>query len=84
MLFLIDYDRSRGQLVALRSFSGSERDAAEEARLELELDLNRRGIEREVALLEADSESALRKTHRRYFETLSSLKSPSTPLAEST
>jgi hypothetical protein len=42
-------------------------------RLELELELNRLGKEREVVLLEAASEQALRLTHRRYFEDLSEL-----------
>jgi len=32
------------------------------------LDLNRREVEHEVVLLEALSEQALRRTHRRYFE----------------
>jgi hypothetical protein len=39
-----------------------------DARLEIELDLKRRGVEGEVMLLEALSEQALRRTHRRYFE----------------
>lgn len=37
-------------------------------RLEIELDLNRKGLDDEVVLLEAASSEALRKTHRRYFE----------------
>jgi hypothetical protein len=39
----------------------------------MELDLNRRGVEREVVLLEAENEEALRRTHRRYFEDLAQL-----------
>jgi hypothetical protein len=39
----------------------------------MELELNRLGIEREVVLLEADTEEALRRTHRRYFEGLAEL-----------
>ena len=73
MLYLIEYDRSRGEIVSLRSFRNADRTAAQEARLTLELALNRQGIEREVVLLEARSEDALRRTHRRYFETLTSL-----------
>jgi hypothetical protein len=46
---------------------------AEDLRLDLELDLNRRGIDHEVVLLEAASEAALRRTHRRYFETPSQI-----------
>lgn len=72
MIFLIEYDRARGELT-LKSFDAAERSRAENARLELELDLNQRGIDREVVLLEAESEVALRRTHRRYFENLSEL-----------
>ena len=73
MLFLIEYDRNRGQLVSFRSFEDFEREAAENVRLELELELNRRGLEREVVILEAATEGALRRTHRRYFENLEEL-----------
>lgn len=76
MIFLIQYDRAEGHLVELRTFDQDERVSAEEARLKLELALNRKGIEREVVLLEAASERALRKTHRRYFEKLEELTSP--------
>lgn len=73
MIFLIEYDRDRGKLIAFRPFEDSERDVAEGARLELELDLNRRGVDREVVILEAASEDAVRRTHRRYFENLEEL-----------
>jgi hypothetical protein len=73
MLFLIEYDRKRGQIVSFQTFDDSERQKAEDLRLELELELNRLGIEREVVILEADTEEALRRTHRRYFENLSEL-----------
>ena len=73
MLFLIEYDRNQGDVVTIREFADSERECAETSRLELELDLNRRGRKHEVVLLEADSKEALRKTHRRYFENLSEL-----------
>jgi len=73
MLFLIEYDRSRGKIVTFRGFGGEESRSAEQARLEMELDLNRRGVEREVVLLEAENEEALRRTHRRYFEDLAQL-----------
>lgn len=68
MIFLIEYDRPRGKLVTFDAFRNSERHKAEKARLDLDLDLNRRGISHEVVLLEAASEDALRRTHRRYFE----------------
>ncbi|HKS27194.1 MAG TPA: hypothetical protein VJS44_05215 [Pyrinomonadaceae bacterium] len=73
MIFLIEYDRSRGRIVTFREFDDSEQQKADEARLEMELELNRLGTEREVVLLEASTEEALRRTHRRYFENLSEL-----------
>lgn len=77
MLFLIEYDRNHGRIVKLEVFEDSERQKAEDSRLEIELALNRRGVEREVVLLEAATEEALRRTHRRYFEDLDELvKSP--------
>ncbi len=76
MIFLIEYDRRQGRVVTLRTFDNAERRKAEEERLELELDLNRRGIVREVVLFEAGTEAALRRTHRRYFEDLADLTKP--------
>jgi len=73
MIFLIEYDRNRGEIVTFRTFDDSARQKAEVARLELELELNRLGTEREVVILEAASEEALRRTHRRYFENLAEL-----------
>lgn len=73
MRFLIEYDRNRGQLVTFREFSDAEQQEAEDARLAMELELNRRGAKHEVVLLEAASEEALRRTHRRYFEDLAAL-----------
>jgi hypothetical protein len=73
MIFLIVYNRSRGRIDTFRAFDAIKRQEAEDSRLELELELNRRGDEREVVLLEAASEEALRRTHRRYFEDLNEL-----------
>lgn len=73
MLFLIQYDRRRGAIVTFRTFESAERQNAEKSRLDIELDLNRRGVDHEVVLLDAASEDALRRTHRRYFEDLSEL-----------
>jgi hypothetical protein len=73
MLFLIEYDRNRGQIVTFQTFDAEERQKAEDVRLGMELKLNRLGIEREVVLMEAESEEALRRTHRRYFEDLAEL-----------
>ena len=77
MIFLIEYDREQGRIVKLETFDGSDRHRAEETRLDLELDLRSKGIDNEVVLLEAANEEAVRRTHRRYFENLQQLASPS-------
>jgi hypothetical protein len=51
-----------------KTFDDTERGLAVSERLETELDFHRRGVKAEVVLLEAASEEALRRTHRRYFE----------------
>ena len=73
MIFLIEYNRSSGKLISFESFGDADWQRAEETRFEKELSLNRAGIEHEVVLLEAESEAALRRTHRRYFEDLEQL-----------
>lgn len=73
MIFLIDYDRVRGELVNMTVFEDSERTRAEDERLQQELRLHREGVQREVVILQAESEDALRKTHGRYFESVASL-----------
>ena len=73
MIFLIDYARVRGKLVSILSFDDAQRDAAEKARLQMELTLHRKGITREIVLLQAADEAALRETHRRYFVDLAAL-----------
>ena len=73
MIFLIEYDRNRGRIVTFKEFDASEQQKAEQLRLQMELELNRLGTEREVGLLEASTEEALRRTHRRYFENLTEL-----------
>lgn len=78
MLFLIDYERQRGRIVSLRAYPDRQRHDAEESRLALELELGRTGVEREVVLLQAANEAALRKTHRRYFENWDQLASSKT------
>ena len=73
MIFLIEYNRIEGQIVTSRDFDDSQRREAEDSRLKIELDLNSKGVDHEVVLLEAASEDALRLTHRRYFEDLRQL-----------
>jgi hypothetical protein len=69
MIFLIRYNRRMGRIVSFEVFDDLRRIAAENRRLELELELNRDGVRDEIVLLQAASEEALRITHRRYFET---------------
>ncbi|HZZ45122.1 MAG TPA: hypothetical protein VFE58_19455 [Tepidisphaeraceae bacterium] len=73
MIFLIDYDRDAGRIVSLRTFQDAAQNDAAETRLQLELDLKRKGIEREIVLLEAADESSIRKTHARYFSNVREL-----------
>jgi len=73
MIFLIEYNRPEGRLVTFERFKDSERLKAQKSRLDLELDLNRQGVDHEVVLLEAASEDAVRRTHRRYFEDASQI-----------
>ena len=73
MIFLIEYDRHQGRVVTLRTFDKLERRKVEYERLEMEIDLNRRGRVHEVILFEAATEADLRRTHRRYFEDLTDL-----------
>ena len=70
MIFLIEYDRQKECMVKFEKFKNSQRDVAENQRLEIELDLNRRKVNHEVVLLEADTENGLRRTHKRYFQSL--------------
>jgi hypothetical protein len=70
MIFLIEYNQSEGRIVTIRNFDDSQLREAEDSRLEIELALNRNGIDHEVVLMDAASEVDLRRTHRRYFEDL--------------
>lgn len=73
MIFLIHYNRSAGEIVKIREFEESQRRQAEEARLAMEMNLIGKKDGNEVCLLEAGSIEALKRTHRRYFESLSML-----------
>jgi hypothetical protein len=76
MIFLIEYNQSEGRIVTIRNFDDSQLREAEDSRLEIELDLNRNGIDHEVVLMDAASEVDLRRTHRRYFEDLRQILEP--------
>jgi len=73
MIFLIEYDRLKGIIINKYEFTDSDRIKAEEKRLEIEIDLNRKKVTHEVVLLEAVDENLLRHTHRRYFESLNTI-----------
>jgi len=73
MLFLIEYDRDSGKLVLLREFGDADRKRAEDARLDLEVNLNKAGVVHEVVLLQAADRKALQQTHGRYFVELGDL-----------
>jgi len=73
MIFLIEYDRARGELLSIDTFQDSDRGVAEDARLWRELKLHQKGVQREVVLLQAASEGALKETHRRYFADIATL-----------
>ena len=79
MIFLIEYDRATGCTLRFRSYEDSERGVAEDERLQMELKLNRDGLlmQREVVLLRAQDEPALRRTHERYFKHLPQSADPS-------
>lgn len=70
MILLVEYDRGTGKLVSSSEFDDSQRREAEALRLNTELELHRKGIDREVILLEASSKEALQRTHQRYFSNL--------------
>jgi len=70
MIFLIHYNRSAGEIIKLKEFEESQRVQAEDARIKMELDLIGKKDGDEVCLLEAGSIEALKRTHRRYFESL--------------
>lgn len=82
MIFLVHYDRKKSTLVDFLTYADEQRQEAERARLDRELAQLREPGEFEIILLEADSEQAVRHTHRRYFETLEELLRPVPEKAE--
>ncbi|HEY1326582.1 MAG TPA: hypothetical protein VGI14_06570 [Casimicrobiaceae bacterium] len=74
MIYLIEYDRQSGKLIAIEEFEEHDRVTAEDIRLEKELRLLRdQKLSHEVVLLEASNAEELHKTHRRYFERIDQL-----------
>ena len=73
MYFLLQYDRSDGQLVSNVEYSEESAKDAHHERLRLELNHFRQKRDIEVVLLQASDLDALKTTHRRYFSTIRSL-----------
>jgi hypothetical protein len=71
MTFVIEYDRAKGKVEYIEPFE--DRVAADIQRLKLSVDAALRGLLREIVTLDAASEEALRKTHRRYFDDVEDL-----------
>jgi hypothetical protein len=72
MIYLIEYDRPPRRTLLFKTFEDTGLQDARQERLQIELDLNRRGLlmQHEVLLLQARDEKGLRRTHDRYFENL--------------
>jgi len=75
MIFLIVYDRKKAEIVEFRTYRDFERQLADRDRLEREVADNGSEVQLEIVQLQAANEADLRKTHRRYFETVASLAS---------
>lgn len=73
MLFLVEYDAPAGETVSMRTYPDADVDRVNDERLAMELDLARKGVVREVVVLQAPTEAALRQTHARYFEGLGAI-----------
>lgn len=76
MIFLIQYDPKSGDLITIDEYNDDDAENAQEASLVAELRAINEGTGLEVVLLEAGSKDALRRTHSRYFQTLSDLSKP--------
>ncbi|MEH8015772.1 hypothetical protein MN202_00880 [Rheinheimera muenzenbergensis] len=73
MLFLIEYNRQQGEIVSMTSYADEQHEQVSDARLQLELRLRRERAQREVVVLVAENEEALRKTHARFFKSAQAL-----------
>ena len=70
--FLLVYDRRAGRLRTMKRFDEDQHEAAVEARFRSE-DSTRHEPDVEVVLLSGVSEQALKRTHGRYFKSLTEL-----------
>jgi hypothetical protein len=68
VIFLIDYDTRRGEIINLWEFQDAHKLRALYAKLQLELALAKRcDVLRETPILEAADLSTLKLNHRHYF-----------------
>ncbi len=70
MIFLFEYERKTGDPAKVTEFADEFRADAEQARLALEQQALKRGDDLEIVLIEAANQAVVRKTHRRYFDSL--------------
>ncbi len=69
MIYYIEYSRERQELISLLSYPEADRALVQAHALKREIEESRLpgGLKLEIVMLEADSESTIRKTHSRYF-----------------
>jgi|GEM_PF-1001184 len=70
MVFLLIYDRKKGLIVEKRVFQDSDVNSALDMRIQMELESRTHESNREIVILEAESEEHLHRTHARYFKGL--------------
>jgi hypothetical protein len=69
MIYYIEYSREEQKLKSLLTYPETDRALAQAHALKREIELSRQpgGLTLEIVMLGAESESAIRKTHSRYF-----------------
>jgi hypothetical protein len=72
-IFLLVYEPATGRHLRFKRYREDQRALAQAERLRIEKENAQAGLAREVVILEAVSEEALRKTHGRYFKSASEL-----------
>jgi hypothetical protein len=72
-IFLLVYEPATGRLLQFKLYDEASRGLAQADRLRIEKNNAQAGLTREVVVLEAVNEEALRATHGRYFKSASEL-----------
>ena len=73
MIFLIEFDRAAHRILRFERFDDAQREVAVKRRLALEIETAAANLDHEVVLLEAADEAQIKRTHRRYFESVEQL-----------